>query len=80
MLYCVKFPVLVLLVFTPEVTPVSVSYLVHVPLVLLYQCMVSVSPSVSVGIMYVLGFSGTCVSVSVGYSPFCVGFWFVVNS
>ena len=80
MLYCVKL-LLVLLVFAPLLMPVSVSYLVHVmpSVALLCQYIVSVSPSRSVGIMCVVGFSGTCVLVSLGASPFCVGFWFVVN-
>ena len=78
MLYCVKL-LLVEEVFSPLFMFVSVSYSVHVPLVLLCQYIVSVSPSRSVGIMCVVGFSGTCVLVSLGASPFCVGFWFVVN-
>ena len=69
---------LVLLVFTPLVTLVSVSYSIHSPELLLSQCIVTVE-SGSVGMICVVGFSGTCVSVLVGYSPFCVGTVLVVN-
>ena len=68
----------VLLVFTSEFTFVSVSYVFHVPVLLLLQCIVSVE-SGSVGIICVVGVEHIPVFVLYGAAPLCVGSLFNVK-
>ena len=72
---------LLLLVLSPGLTLVSVSYICHLPLVLLYQFIVRLplAPSVSLGMMYIVGGIQILVEVVVGAAPVCVGSWFFVK-
>jgi len=79
-LACVKLE-LVLLVFAPGFTPVSVSYSSHGPVLLLIQVMVNdpAAPSLSLGIMYSVGVVHIPVCPFDGFSPVCVGSAFMVK-